>query len=93
MRWPDFGVAGAPVVIATPFGAPWPVVLVFGLAGLVVYGWVQYLRHKEHMRALDRAAVRTVAAVLRARATMDLSRSRPWQRRDLPRPGPSRQAS
>ncbi|SMD26484.1 hypothetical protein [Kibdelosporangium aridum] len=73
MRWPELGFAGAPAVVAAPFGAPWPVVLVLGVTGLLVCGWVQYLRHKEHMRALDKTVDGQVAEVLRARSDRDPS--------------------
>lgn len=70
MRWPELGFAGAPALISAPFGAPWPVVLVLGVLGLLIYAWVQFLRHKEHMRALDRTAAGKVAEVLRARSDL-----------------------
>jgi hypothetical protein len=72
MRWPELGFAGAPAIIATPFGAPWPVVLVLEVMGLLAYGWVQYLRHKEHMLAIGRTADSKVADVMRAMSGRDV---------------------
>ncbi|WP_165960638.1 hypothetical protein [Actinocrispum wychmicini] len=43
--------------------------------GLIVYGWVQYLRHVEHLEALKKTADSMVAEVLRARSIDDSSAS------------------
>jgi hypothetical protein len=77
MYWPELGATGAPAAIAASFGAPWPAVMVLGILGLIVYSWVQYLRHQENMRALDKTARNEVADVLRARSNVDHTAQRP----------------
>ncbi|GAB3912650.1 hypothetical protein GCM10029964_120800 [Kibdelosporangium lantanae] len=78
MRKPEVGIlapvaTAAPGVIAAPF-APWPVVLILGLVGLVlgVVGMLVQLRersyqHEENMAAIKRAAASKMPEVLRAR--------------------------
>jgi hypothetical protein len=65
MRWTAPTAAAVPLAATVPMGAPWPIVLVLGLCGLLVCAWLEYLRYLVDITAVRNAPGDQLASVMR----------------------------